>query len=226
VTRTLRRILGAIVQNFWWKVLALAIATLIWGVVANEPALSTTAAARLEYRNLPEDLEISSELPETVRLELQGPSSALSDLGENRGARPAVVLDMSNALPGERTFAIGRDNVKVARGIRLVRAIPSQVRVQFDRSADPRSVPVSVRFEGEGRNGYVLAHYDVLPRSLRIVGPEGHVRRVTAAATDPVDLSTVVGSSEFRVNAYIADSYIRFLDPPSITVTVTMKRKP
>jgi YbbR domain-containing protein len=113
----------------------------------------------------------------------------------------------------------------MARGIRLVRAIPSQVRIQFDRHADPRSVPVTVRFEGAGQNGYEVAHYDVSPRNLRIVGPEGHVRRVTAAATDPVDVSGVVGPSEFRVNAYITDPYVRFLDTPLITVTVTMKRK-
>jgi YbbR domain-containing protein len=225
VTRTLKRGLGLVVQNFWWKVLALAIATLIWAAVTNEPELSTTASARLEYQNLPEDLEISSDAPETVRLELQGPSNELSDLGENRGARPAVVLDMSNALPGERTFAIVEKNVHLARGIRLVRAIPSQVRVQFDRR-DARSVPVTVRFEGEGQNGYERAHYEVSPSSLRIVGPESHVKRVTAAATDPVDLSTVVGASEFRVNAYIGDAYVRFEDPPLVTVRVTMKRKP
>ena len=224
--RALKRILGAIVQNFGWKVLALAVATFIWAVVASKPEMSTTALARLEYIGLPDNVEISSDLPETVRLELKGPSGELSDMGENRGARPAVVLDLSDARPGERTFAIGVDNVKVARGISLVRAIPSQVRLQFDHRADPRSVPVTVRFEGEGQNGYAVAHYDVSPRSLRIVGPEGHVRRVTAAATDPVDVSNVVGVSEFRVHAYVADSYVRFLDAPLVTVTVTMKRKP
>jgi len=36
----------------------------------------------------------------------------------------------------------------------------------------------------------------------------------------------VVGTSQFRVNAYVADSYVRFVNPPLITVTVTMKRKP
>ena len=226
MTRALKRILGPFVQNFWWKVLALAIAFLIWALVTSEPELSTTAAARLEYRNLPADLEISSDAPETVSLELQGPAGELSSLGENRGARPAVVLDMSNALPGDRTFPIGQDNVKVARGLRLVRAIPSEVRIQFDHRADPRGVPVTVRFQGEGQNGYEVAHYEVSPQSLRIAGPEGHVRRVTAAATDPVDVSGVVGVSEFRVNAYITDSYVRFLDPPLVTVTVTMKRKP
>jgi hypothetical protein len=36
----------------------------------------------------------------------------------------------------------------------------------------------------------------------------------------------VVGASEFRVNAYIGDAYVRFEDPPLVTVRVTMKRKP
>jgi YbbR domain-containing protein len=225
VTRILKRGLGPFVQNFWWKMLALAVAALIWALVASEPEMSTIASARLEYTNLPEDMEISSDLPETVRLELQGLSGELSDLGENRGPRPAVVLDMSHARPGETTFAIGAENVKVARGIRLVRAIPSQVRLQFDRRATG-SAPVTVRFEGEGQNGYERAHVEVSPASLSIVGPAGHVRRVTAASTDPVNLSNVVGTSQFRVNAYVADSYVRFVNPPLITVTVTMKRKP
>ena len=225
MTRILKRGLGPFVQNFWWKMLALAVAALIWALVASEPEMSTIASARLEYTNLPEDMEISSDLPETVRLELQGLSGELSDLGENRGPRPAVVLDMSHARPGETTFAIGAENVKVARGIRLVRAIPSQVRLQFDRRATG-SAPVTVRFEGEGQNGYERAHVEVSPASLSIVGPAGHVRRVTAASTDPVNLSNVVGTSQFRVNAYVADSYVRFVNPPLITVTVTMKRKP
>jgi YbbR domain-containing protein len=87
-------------------------------------------------------------------------------------------------------------------------------------------VNVTVRLVGDVQSGYELAHYDVSPRNLRITGPEGHVKRVTSAATDPVDISSVVGVAEFRVNAFITDSYVRFLDAPLITVTVTMKRKP
>ena len=66
---------------------------------------------------------------------------------------PAVVIDMSDAETGERTFSIGDRNVKLVRGVRLVRAIPSEVRFQFE----PRrmhTVPVQVRFIGEGQNGY------------------------------------------------------------------------
>jgi hypothetical protein len=48
-------------NNFWWKVLAVGIAMVVWVLVASEPELSTFATAHLEYKNLPDELEISSE---------------------------------------------------------------------------------------------------------------------------------------------------------------------
>ena len=53
-------VLGLVFENFWWKAASLAIAVTIWASVASEPELATFATVRLEYRNLPEDLEIAS----------------------------------------------------------------------------------------------------------------------------------------------------------------------
>jgi hypothetical protein len=113
--------------NFGWKLLSLGIAVVIWALVASEPELATFTTVRLEYKNIPDDLEISSDPVETVVLELRGPS------GELRGdsIRPAVVLDLSGVTRGERTFTIGDGNVRLARGVRMVRAIPPTVRLQF-----------------------------------------------------------------------------------------------
>jgi YbbR domain-containing protein len=222
--RGLKWLGGLVVQNLGWKVLSLATAFTIWALVATEPELNTVTPVQLEYRNVPDDLEISSEPVSIVRLELRGPSGALRDLGVNGVARPSIVLDMSSVQQGQRTFTIGDGAVKLARGLRLVRAIPSEVRFEFERRA-ARSVPVSVRFAGQGDNGYVVSRYDVSPKVARIVGPSSHVSRITAVTTDPVDVSTVVGSSEFHVNAFLSDDFVRFQSPPLITVTVTMKRK-
>ena len=93
-----------LVHNFWWRVLALLLAVTIWAMVASEPELSMFATVPLEYRNLPDDLEMSSPPAETVTLELRGPSAELRGLGDNRS--PSVVLDMSDAIPGLRTFSI------------------------------------------------------------------------------------------------------------------------
>ena len=218
----LRWTLQLVFHNLGWKLLALAIAVVLWALVASEPELSEFATVRLEYRNLPEDLEIGSDPVGSVSLELRGPSGELRGVGD--GIQPAVVLDMSDVRPGERTFTIGAGNVKLARGVRMVRSIPSEVRFLFERRM-VRFVPVAVRTTGLGQNGYTVAHQSVAPDRLEIAGPSSRVARVAAAVTDPVDLSSVVGTSQFRVNAFVEDSFVRFQSSPQVVVTVTMKKK-
>jgi len=213
-----------LLHNFWWKLAALGIAVVLWALVANEPELSTFATVRLEYKNLPDDLEISSMEPVgTITLELRGPSGELRGVGDG-GIHPAVVLDMAGVAPGQRTFPITSRNASLSRGVRLERAIPSEARFTFERRL-ARSVPVHVRFTGEDAHGYVVARDEAQPPELTIVGPASRVDAVKAVETDPVDVSNAVGSSEYRVNAFAGDPYVRFQSTPQVTVVVTMKKK-
>jgi hypothetical protein len=215
--------LRLIFENIGWKLLSLAAAATIWAMVATEPELSTFASAPVEYKNLPNDLEIGSNPLTSVLLELRGPSGQLGGTGE-ASIHPQVILDMSAAVAGERTFTVGDGAVKLPRGVRLVRAVPSQVSLDFERHTEA-SVPVTIRISGEGHDGYYVANQRAQPDRLGIVGPASHVARVTQAITDTVDVSQVVGTSEFRVNAFLNDPYVRFQGSPQVEVIVTMKKK-
>ncbi|HUI53582.1 MAG TPA: CdaR family protein [Bryobacteraceae bacterium] len=221
--RQLKWLLGLVTQNFGWKLLSLVIAVVLWALVASEPELSTFATVGVEYKNLSDDLEISSDPVSSVRLELRGPSGELRGLGSG-GVHPELVLDMSGVQPGERTFPITDQNVKLSRGVTLVRAIPPEVRFRFERQG-MRTVKVVPRFSGEGRNGYDVATYSVTPDSMAIIGPASRVARVSAAFTDPVDVSSLAGSSDFRVNVFLEDPYVRFQGPAQVMVAVTMKKR-
>ncbi len=192
--KAVRWLLRLVFENFAWKALSIAIALLIWALVASEPQLSTFATARVEYRNLPDDLEIASEPVSEISLELQGPSGELRGLSD--GVHPVVLLDMSGVAPGERTFPVADENIRLNRRLRLVRAIPSEIRFDFERR-QVRDVPVRVRITGEGQNGYGLAGSETNPSELTLVGPASHVARIAAVDTDPVDVSNVVGTKEF-----------------------------
>jgi YbbR domain-containing protein len=223
VIRPFKWIRDALFQNLVWKLLSLLIAVVIWALVATEPELATLTSVRLEYKNLPEGLEIASEPSATsIELELSGPSGALRGMGE--ATHPEVVIDMSGAASGKHTFSIGDRNVKVMRGVRLIRARPSQVRFDFE----PRrtnTVPVRVRFAGEGQNGYAVAEYHVDPPELEITGPASHVARIAAVAADPIDLAGATGTPQFHVNVFTDDSFVRFLSTSEVVVTVKMKKK-
>ena len=213
-------LVGLLTRNPGWKLLSLAIAVVVWAVVANEPELSTFTTAAIEYKNLPEDLEIGSEPVSTVKLELRGPSGQLR--GEGDGAGPVVILDMSDVRSGERTFPIGDGNVKLVRGVKLVRAIPSEVRLRFERHSE-RMVKVVPRFRP--REGWDVAAYSITPDSIKIAGPASHVAQVDTVQTDEVNIPAHAGTFEYPVNAHIDDPYLRFPDVSRVNVSATIQRK-
>lgn len=218
-----RFLFGLVFDRFWWKLLSLALAVVIWATVASEPELSTFASTQVEYTNLPSDLELASNPVTTVLLEMRGPSGELLGLG-GQSVHPQIILDLSSATPGDHTYGIVDGVVRLPRGVRLVSAIPPQVQFNFETRVE-RSVPVQPPLAGEGANGYAVASETVDPANLRIEGPASHVAAIKAALTDPVDVSNAVGTQSYRVTAFLGDPFVRIEGATKVTVTVTMKKQ-
>jgi len=221
--RALKSLGSLLVRNFWWKLLALAVATVLWAVVWSEPELSTFPVVPVEYKNLPNDMEFSAEPISSVKLELRGPAGELTSMAGTGVTHPQVILDLASVVPGHRTFPVGDGNVKLPRGVRMAGSIPSQIRLEFDHRVT-RTVPVEVRITGTPQKGYSVARQEAEPAELTIVGPAARVNAVRSALTDSVDVSALVGFGTFRVNAFVEDPYVRFQSAPQVTVTITMKR--
>jgi YbbR domain-containing protein len=215
-------VIELLTRNAGWKLFSLLVSLLLWFTFARDPDMGAFVAVPVEYRGMPDDLEISSDLVESVSVDLRGPSEKIANFS---AAKSAVVLDFSSIhKPGEQTFQIDERNISVPSGMRLERAIPAQIRLQFEQRTQ-LAVPVQVRFSGAAPNGYRLQHYNVTPKELTVVGPESRVKRIEFAVTDPVDLSSVVSESEFHVNAFVADPHVRFEKPKKIAVKVYMESK-
>jgi YbbR domain-containing protein len=210
-------------ENIGWKLLSLAAAVLLWISVASEPELATFISVHVEYKSLAPDVEIDSDVVETVFLEVRGPSQELRGLPETR-RQYAVVLDMSNVGIGQHTFTIDRGDVRLPRDVQLVRAIPAQIRMIFEPGAT-RSVPVEVRFADGLPPDLQVLEATAEPSALAITGPASRVAHVTSVRTDPLTLKPEAGTNTYRLEAYVNDGRVRFPDPPLVTVKVTVGKK-
>jgi YbbR domain-containing protein len=209
-------------QNLGLKIFSLLVSLLLWFTYASDPEIGAFVSAPVEYKNMPEDLEIGSELAPAVSLDVRGPSAKVTGFS---AANPTVALDFSGVnKPGEVTYQINERNVDVPSGVRLVRAIPAQIRLEFERRIR-RDVPVQARFSGAPPPGYDMVRYEVSPRNLTVAGPESHVEGVEYAVTDPVDLSSLVAASEFQVNAFVSDPHVRFENPVKVSVKVFVEKR-
>jgi YbbR domain-containing protein len=213
--------IGFFTTNLQWKALSLAIAYALWFGLVREPELVTSHSVPIFFKELPRDLEIGSDVPDRVHVEIRGPAGKLTP---NSLSETAVQLDLSTVeAPGERTFTITNASLNLPAGVAFLRAVPSQLRLRFDRILS-KEVEVQVRIGAPQPPGYRVVEQQVQPSRLKITGPENRVSQIESAQTDPIDLAGVVSQSEFRVHAYVSDPQVRFEGAPLVTVRVKVEK--
>jgi len=144
-------------------------------------------------------------------------------LSRDNLADAAVVLDLSDARAGERTYTIRSSNVSLPFGVVFYRAVPSQVTLRFDQLIT-RSVTIRPIFV-KTPDGYRVGSTVIEPANVWVRGPEERLNTISQVLTDPVDLTGVVSEKAFRTRVNVGDPLVR-LEAPDVTVKVTLERAP
>jgi len=207
-------------RNLGWKLLSLLIAVALWIAVAREPELATSLSVPVEFKKVPEDLDIGVNAPERVHVEVRGSSGRLT---HDNLVNVAAVLDLSDAHAGERTYTIHDYNLNLPPGVTFYRAVPSQITLRFDRLI-ARDVDVRPNFI-KIPSGYQRTAETVQPSKVRVRGPEERLKTLHEILTDPIDLSTVVGEAQFRTEVNVGDAQVRLETPTPITVKVKLEKQ-
>ena len=210
-------------HNLVWKLLALAIAFLLWVGLASEPDLATSLSVPIFFRNIPEDLDISSGIIDRVHLEIRGPARRLSPESLSQAA---VVLNLSDVRAGDRTFTIRDVNIRgLPIGVAFYRALPSQIGLRFERLLT-KDVPILPLYSAPPPDGYAVVKYWFDPAKVRLRGPEAHVQGIDHATTDPIDLSNIVGRDKVRVRVRLSDPQVGLETSGAVVFNVDMRKVP
>ncbi len=205
-------------RNLGWKFAALAISFLLWFAINGANDLTESVSVPVQYRNIPQNLEIGSDLVEQVHLILRGPSLLLSRASTNPSP---VVIDLADTKgPGEKTFSITAANVRLPGGVMLEKALPGQIRLRLEDRAQ-KIVPVHVRLD-HLPVGMEASLDEITPSRLTIVGPENRVRSIEVVETDPVDVRAMAPGGVAHTAAYTADPHVSFTTSPKVTVRISL----
>jgi len=202
-------------KNLAWKVGSLALAIMLWIAFSPREDAVTERVAPVVYRNLGRGMWLTQGDPDTLTLQLRGPSrqltaASLSDV--------VVAVDLESVTaPTERTLTISSQNVDLPGDVSLVRAVPSQIRVRIDRR-QVKSVPVDPAVMGELPDGFRLISKSVHPEQLNLLGGEERLQSVTHVVTDPIRLTGLTQTTEFQVSAVVGDGRLQFESPATVAV--------
>ena len=185
------------------KFVALACASLLWLTVAGEHVVERILRVPVEFRNIPQQLEVVGDPPDTVDVRLRGSSALLSRL---EPGEVVAVVDLQQARPGSRLFHIRNEEVRSPYGVEVAQVIPGTLGIELERTAR-RIVPVVAPTEGDPAPGFVVGPVTAEPATVEIAGPESRVKKLANATTEPITVNgaranvrdvVAVGPARFR----------------------------
>jgi YbbR domain-containing protein len=204
-------------RNLGWKILSLLIAVVLWVAVAREPEVATSFSVPVDFKNMRDDLDIEGNLPDRVRLEVRGPSGSLT---RDNLSSVAVVLDLSDAHEGQRTYSIRGRNLNLPSGAVFYRAVPSQLTLHFAQLV-VREEPVQPVYTNVPA-GFQVVSQQFSPTTVRIRGSQDRVQVINQVRTDPMDLAGLVGEQVLHTHLNVGDPQVRVIEAP-VDIAVRVK---
>ena len=209
-----------VLHNLGLKLLSLALALGLWRALALDQVTEIAVDVPIEFHNIPENLEISSEYIPRAQIRVRGPQRVVRRL---QAVDVSADIELSGMKPGERTFDLTADQIHQPRELEVVQIIPSQFHLAFDARLS-RQVPVRPRVVGTFAPGYAIGHIIAEPSMVTVSGPQKRVEAVEAAITDPIDASGTTDRGTFVRHAYISDPLVQVMNPNPVRVTVIMEK--
>jgi YbbR domain-containing protein len=211
-----------VLHNLGLKVVALALSVGLWLAVARDPVAEVAVDIPIEVRNLPQDLEISSEIVPKAQIRLRGPERVIHQL---QASDVYAAIEFNGVRPGERTFDLTAQQIHQPSGLEVVQIVPSQFHLAFDVRVT-RAVPVQPRVIGNFAQGYRIGQIVTDPATVTITGPKARVEAVESATTDPIDVSGAMNRLTFVRHPYISDPLVQVKHADPVRITVIMEQGP
>ena len=211
------RIYHLVFDHALLKLLSLIIAILMWYGVARDPVSEVALRVPVEFARPPQNLEYTSDVLPQAQILLRGPARVLRDVAPES---VHLVVDLQGATPGEHTYNLSPNQVRVPHDVDVMQVTPTRLRLIFDRR-ETRQVAVRPRVVGTLPPGYHIASIVAVPPVLTISGPARHVEAIENALTDTVDATGIAGRASFETRAYLPDPLVHITSPAPIKVIVT-----
>ena len=173
--------------------------------------------------NIPQDLVITSDVPERLAVGLRGPLSALRQA--ETGSTLDAVLDLATAQPGTRTYTIKEDAIQVPDGVRVVSIEPSRIELQLER-LETRVVPLKPQVDGEPAPGFAVTAVQVVPGRIAVTGPGSLLADLEEVALTPVAIDGATGTVEAETRPVLTHPLLHPAVPGPVRVTVEIEPVP
>ena len=211
--------LAWLVHNWQLKLVAVAMAAIVWFFVVSADRSQIGFAAPVEYVGLEGSHVVLGSPRETVDVQLEAARWAAARLTP---ASVRVRVDVSKLGEGDHLVQLSTRQVEAPSGVQVVRVWPATVHLTIAGAA-VKSVRVVAQIRGTPAAEHTLGRVVVEPQIVQVKGPRTTIEERTTVETAPVDVSGIQQSITRSVGLLLPDSVYATTQR---TVQVTVEIRP
>jgi hypothetical protein len=166
--------------------------SLVWGIYSGRQFSLITTTTSIDFRNIPDNLELMKTSAERVELQISGKRRLVSALEpEQVGA----FVDLKGKNYGTYQVALNQDNIELPLGLEVMRVTPSKIQLELEQRAE-KKLTVKPQFIGASPAGYKMEKIKVKPDYVKVSGAVSVLHKTNSILTDPIDLGRIEPTDE------------------------------
>jgi YbbR domain-containing protein len=203
------------VDDIAMRVASVGLALSLWFAVAARKNAQAPVDAPIEFRNVPERLEVVGAVPRTLEVWLRGAPGMVQRL---KPGEVYVQIDLRGAAAGPRTAYVAAGDVRAPYALQVAAIRPASFPFVLEPSLQ-RTLPVKARLEGRPANGFRVIGVRCDPETVNVIGPKSRMAALESMATQPVVVEQAQITLVREVGIELPDPLVRVVDPRPVRVT-------
>ncbi len=198
--------------------------TIVWFSFSKGLETLITLEIPVEYSTRDPRMEIIDTSATSVSLQLGGSGTLIKSI---RPEQVHVRLDLNNAVAGQNTFSITKENVVLPPGIFLKKVAPAVIEATLDITMQ-KELPVQVDWVGKLPEHLILSEVRINPKTIRVIGGSRTLSTISTIYTEKVPLDNLSESGVVTLNPVLNPASLK-IDSGSedkITVSYVIKPRP
>lgn len=199
-----------IFKNWGLKLFSLILALILWtNLIPPEKIFSEkTLTISLETHNLPQDMELVKKPTATIDVTIRAPNRYIDQI---TATNAVAELNLANASLFQEDYTLNESMISMPTGVRatVIKITPNTVNLKLEKSIEIM-LDVEPDIIGDLIEGLKIERIEVDPAQVPIKGAESKVREDYKVRTTPIDISTLMQTTELEADLILPSPDLRF----------------
>lgn len=199
-----------IFKNWGLKLFSLLLALVLWiTLIPPEKMFSEkNLTISLEAHNIPQDMELVKNPPEKIDVTIRAPNRYLDQI---TSTNVVAELNLENASLYQEDYTLNESMISIPAGVRatVLKISPNTVNLKLEKSVQVM-LDVQPDIIGEPIEGLKVEKIEVDPVQVPIRGAESKVKEDYKVRTSPIDISTLMQTTELEADLILPSPDLRF----------------